>query len=289
MCDTFAVGPRLTADGTTIFAKNSDREPDEAHVVLSVERSEYKQGEPLRCTYIEIPQVGRTHAAVLCKPFWIWGAEMGVNEEGLVIGNEALFMRIRPERQAGLIGMDLLRLALERASSADEACDVITGLLGRYGQAGPCGYRDKGFAYMNSFLIADRQQIAVLETLGRDYVIRRSEGHAVISNAPAIASDWDRSSLPAGFDMRAEADPVITFFAGSAHRRAMNERGIRGLMGRFTVADSFDLLRTHAPKGLMPGFNRDVCMHASDPIIQKSQTTGSMVVELVRRTASGSS
>ncbi|HPP80353.1 MAG TPA: peptidase U34, partial [Deltaproteobacteria bacterium] len=93
MCDTFAVGPSVTKDGTTIFAKNSDREPDEAHIVTLAPRAEHRAGETLRCTYIEIPQARRTHAVVLAKPAWIWGAEMGVNEKGVVIGNEALFMK----------------------------------------------------------------------------------------------------------------------------------------------------------------------------------------------------
>ena len=35
-----------------------------------------------------------------------------------------------------MLGMDLLRLGLERASSAKEALNVITGLLETYGQVG---------------------------------------------------------------------------------------------------------------------------------------------------------
>ena len=35
-----------------------------------------------------------------------------------------------------VLGMDLLRLGLERASSAKEALNIITGLLETYGQVG---------------------------------------------------------------------------------------------------------------------------------------------------------
>ena len=108
----------------------------------------------LRATYISVPQVRHTYACVLLKPHWIWGAEMGWNEFGLNIGNEAVFTREKREKQDGLIGMDLLRLALERCRSAKEALKLITTMIGEYGQGGNCGFH-KAFYYDNAFLIAD--------------------------------------------------------------------------------------------------------------------------------------
>ncbi len=66
----------------------------------------------MRCTYVEIPQVELTHEMVLSKPAWLWGAEMGANEFGVAIGNEAVWNRLSdPEfdSEKRLIGMDLLR------------------------------------------------------------------------------------------------------------------------------------------------------------------------------------
>jgi len=146
MCDTCGIGPELTGSGISIFGKNSDREPDETQLVVSVPAKHYGAKEELGCTYISIPQVEATFAIVLSKPFWLWGAEMGVNEKGVAIGNEALFTKVRQEKSPGLIGMDLLRLTLERGASADEAAQVIISLLKKYGQAGACGYRDKKFS-----------------------------------------------------------------------------------------------------------------------------------------------
>ena len=56
MCDTLVVLPNSTADGSLIFAKNSDREPNEAHHLLAIPAAEHTPGEMLQCTYIQIPQ-----------------------------------------------------------------------------------------------------------------------------------------------------------------------------------------------------------------------------------------
>ncbi len=280
MCDTFAVGPSFTAGQVSIFAKNSDREPDETQLVLSLPGKHCQQDELLQCTYIAIPQARATRAVVICRPFWMWGAEMGVNEKGVAIGNEAVFTRIRPEKTPGLIGMDLLRLALERSDTAEEAVEVITSLLMRYGQAGPCGYRDKNFTYMNSFIVMDSRTILVLETLGRDYAVKRAGDSAVISNALTLEDDWDRSSLARGTRVRSFSDPLITFFSGSAHRRRRNMERIHRVRGRFTVSHAFAMLRSHFSDKPLSGVNRDVCFHAADPLVRMSQTTGSLVVEI---------
>ena len=202
MCDTFAIGPACTLEGISIFGKNSDREPDEAQVVVSLPRQDYSQGQSLKCTYIQIPQARATHAVILSKPFWIWGAEMGVNEKGVVIGNEALFTRVKPEKTPGLIGMDLLRLALERADTAEGAARVIIELLQRYGQAGACGYRDKKFQYMNSYIIMDARDIIVLETIGRDYALKHFTEYAAISNGTTLGAQSDEANFARGTDIR---------------------------------------------------------------------------------------
>jgi secernin len=92
---------------------------------------------PIKTTYIEIPQVDETFAIVLSKPGWMWGAEMGGNEWGVVIGNEAVWTKLANSKQDlkhRLLGMDLVRLGLERGKSARDAVNVITELLEKYGQ-----------------------------------------------------------------------------------------------------------------------------------------------------------
>ena len=52
-----------------------------------------------------------THAVVLSKPAWMWGAEMGANELGVCIGNEAVWTKVNSANDAEekLLGMDLVR------------------------------------------------------------------------------------------------------------------------------------------------------------------------------------
>ncbi len=133
MCDTLI----LRHQGQTWFAKNSDREPAEPQRLLRLPAVRNDPEARLRTTYLDIPQTAQRHALVISQPSWIWGAEMGVNEHGVAIGNEAVFTKLTRQRGTALLGMDLLRLGLERGASAREALEVITGLLQRYGQGRP--------------------------------------------------------------------------------------------------------------------------------------------------------
>lgn len=51
----------------------------------------------------------KTHAVVLSRPSWLWGAEMGANEHGVCIGNEAVWTKEPVGEGEALLGMDLLR------------------------------------------------------------------------------------------------------------------------------------------------------------------------------------
>ena len=66
---------------------------------------------PLQCTYIEVEQVEHTHAVILSKPSWMWGAEMGANEHGVCVGNEAVWTKLLDDsdQEERLLGMDMVR------------------------------------------------------------------------------------------------------------------------------------------------------------------------------------
>jgi len=300
MCDTFVALRNATRDGSVIFGKNSDREPNEAHQVVLIPHTKHEKGSMVECTYISIPQVEETNAVLLSKPFWLWGAEMGANEHGVVIGNEAVFTKVPYEKAPGLIGMDFLRLALERASTADEALDVMIGLLEVYGQGGNCGFAHQLF-YHNGFLIADRDSAWVFETAGKQWAAERVKDVRSISNIISIGSSWDRASddlvdhaIKQGwcksvgeFDFcTCYSDFIFTKFSAGSHRLCRTETLLRENLGQIDVPFAMQLLRDHGPdassdwrpdNGL---FGAEVCMHASFGPIRISQTTGSMVSHL---------
>jgi len=276
MCDTQV----LIADGVVWFAKNSDREPGEPQPVV---RYGAARGDPetsIRVSHIEIPQVPDRHATLLSKPAWCWGAEMGVNERGVAIGNEAIFSREASPVPA-LLGMDLVRLGLERAASAREAIDTMTKLLEQHGQGGPAGFRDKSFCYDNSFLVADRHEAWVLETAGREWAAKRVDRHYAISNQLSLGADYDAASMRDRTDFARTHDThLMPFFAGAAARRNLSLLCLRQ-SGEAGYARMARHLRRHSAGNENParGSNRDVCMHAAG-FIRRHQTTGSMIARL---------
>ena len=165
MCDTFVSVGSASLTGSTIFGKNSDRPEDEVQLVVFIPKQEDAYPSDLECTYITIPQVSHTNGILLSQPYWMWGGEMGVNDQGVAIGNEAVWTT-ESISQTGLLGMDLVRLGLERGNSARLALDIITSLLEIYGQRGNCTC-DGSMYYHNSFLIADPREAWVLETAGK--------------------------------------------------------------------------------------------------------------------------
>jgi dipeptidase len=226
----------------------------------------------LHCTWIEIPQAPETFAVLLSRPFWMWGAEMGANQHGVVIGNEAVFTS-EPYADEGLTGMDLLRLGLERSATAAEAVETITRLLEIHGQGGGCGHEDRLFSYHNSFMVADPGGAYVVETAGRRWATEKVNGARTISNALSIEPFASRY-----------ATSLKTSVAAAHRRQACTQRRARKAED---LADMMALLRDHGAGGdsavysWVNGGMGAPCVHAGG-ILASSQTTASWVAELSR-------
>jgi dipeptidase len=225
MCDTMVT----VAPGRMLFAKSSDRDPNEVQLLSWHPARTHAPGETVRCTHLTIPQATATHAVVLSRPFWMWGAEMGANQHGVVIGNEEVFTD-EPCADSGLTGMDLLRLALERAATAADAVSAIGALLEQHGQGGGCGHEHPRFRYHSSFLIADARGAFILETIGRRWLAHAVSGSTSISNA---------LTLPA---LRRHRDRLRSWVAAADVRRACTRAAAARAR---SVADLFAALRDH--------------------------------------------
>ncbi len=299
-CDSVVALGSLTTSGATIFAKNSDRIPDdECQPLVQSPVADHPAGSRVHCQYVEIDQVPHTYAALLSSPYWLWGAEHGVNEHGVAIGNHTIFTK-DPVEDSGLLGMDLVRLGLERGRDARSAIETIIGLIERHGQGGS-GYVDKHWPYHNSFLVADPGCAYLLETSARRWALSKVDGGAAATNHTTIDTDWDRlsddciahaerkdwcdaTSRNTRFDFAAAyRDLSVVPSVVSSGRYRVTSDALRSQAGRLDVKAFKRLMRDHFEDGEVhrPGRQPDderffsVCRHDA-----AGATTASMVVEL---------
>ncbi|XP_041056242.1 secernin-3 [Carcharodon carcharias] len=258
-CDTFVALPPATADNHIIFGKNSDRPSGEVQEVVFFPAANYQPGDEVECTYIKIDQVEKTHAVVLSRPSWLWGAEMGANEHGVCIGNEAVWGKEKPNDKEALLGMDLVRLGLERSETAEEAVDVLAGLLEKYGQGGNCMEDEVIFTYHNSFLIADKKEAWILETVGKYWAAEKvEEGVRNISNQLSITTKINKehpemrsyAKSRGWWDGKVEFDFTAVYsYQDSAEMNETGNRYCTGLQllnkhkGNIAIETMMDILR----------------------------------------------
>ena len=289
MCDILVATPRATREGVTIFAKNSDREPNEAQVLEFIPRRRF-EGEYVELTNTRFPSVRETYAVLIARPWWIYGAEMGVNEYGLAIGNVAVFTK-EPYVEKGLLGMDMLRLALERTRTAREALKFLIELIEGVGQGGNYSY-ERRFRYHNSFIIVDQSEAWVLETVGRYWAAKRIDDVYSVSNALTITSAWDMAhdelvkhgvsrhgcSKDSFNFAECYSDKLFTKLARARERREFTYKQLRRRVGEITVWDMLEILRSHYEEPYHPakGSMRDICMHYGG-LLRPSQTASSMI------------
>uniref|UniRef100_A0A8D0BAA0 Secernin 1 n=1 Tax=Salvator merianae TaxID=96440 RepID=A0A8D0BAA0_SALMN len=189
----FVAFPPCTKDGLVVVGKNSARPRDEVQEIVYFAAATHDVGCKTECTYISIDQVSKTNAVALSRPSWVWGAEMGANEHGVFITSGALSTKEPASETEALLGMDLVRLGLERGSTAKEALDVIVSLLEEHGQGG--NYYEDGsscHAFQTAYLIVDRKEAWLLETIGKYWAAEKiTEGMKCICNQLSLTTKID--------------------------------------------------------------------------------------------------
>jgi secernin len=192
MCDSVVAVGDPTAAGETLFATNSDRRADECQPFVQFSEASHPPEAMLSCTHIAIHQVAETYRVMGHSPWWAWGFEHGVNEHAVAIGCHRVFSKEPIDAKPGLIGMDLVRLGLERGRSAREALEIIAGLIELHGQGGPSFAPDAEGDH-HAFLLADPSEAWLLETSNRRWAARRCSLEGA-SNHYSIGSDWEFGS-----------------------------------------------------------------------------------------------
>jgi hypothetical protein len=259
MCDLLCALPAATG-GATLFAKNSDRPPEETQVF---ERHPPRGEAVTRATHVELPgHPGATLAVFGSRPVWGWGLEQGVNEAGVAAGNATIYTTLDPrDAPDGLTGMDLVRLVLERCTSAADGVALIERLLVEVGQGGS-GHADARRPYWSSFLLADPAAAFVVETSGNDVAVEAVIDVRATSNRTTIPA-FDAAHRHPRQPVTALVDPRL-----DASRAVLAHRPV-------TVEALQAHLASH--EGGADGWT--VCMHVDGPD-HREATTAALVAEL---------
>jgi len=297
MCDTMIASKLVTKCGYAIFGKNSDRSPNEPQPMIFSPAADHAPGTMVKTTRIEVEQAPHTYATILSKPSWIWGAEIGINEKGVVIGNEAVISKDMSTSDVALLGMDVLRIALERADTAKKAVEVIGEMMEKYGQGGNCSF-DGTFHYDNAYLVADSDEIWHVETAGKHiWVAKKIENPAYsISNYLSLNypdlmhSDTIKNAQEKGYKVgeRFNWQETYTNWESLSHsgqlRRVCSMQQVNRPGNEFVVEDMLKALRSHHSNDEWTDGMHCVCMHAKNPVYPSDidcQTTNSMISIMV--------
>lgn len=284
MCDTFVALTPATQDNSIILGKNADCRVNEAHVLVRFPGKKHPPGAVFRASHIAIPQAEETYEVIMGKSFWTWGCELGINEHGLAMGNEAVFSsNIHDEKLDGLTVIDLMRIGLERARTCREAIEVMGTALETFGQGGNCELPGNSH-WDASFMMADTREAWILETAGREWAAKQVDPIASISNVLSIHKDWDMCSAEQKgddfdwFETFGNIDPI----PGSHQRQACTIQGLQASQGQINVLTAFKILRDHGEnfvleRGDAPDF---VCMHPGADDNRLWIAVGAMVSEV---------
>jgi dipeptidase len=181
---------RATVDGQTLFGHNCNLPPDAPYALVRTPGRDHAPGEVVRAADCVVPQPRHTFA-VLAGRSAGFGYEHGVNERGVVAGWAPVRTRLVGESPC-LTGPDLVRLALERAGTALQAVEVVTDLVGRFGQGAFAGEGEN--SPDAALLLADGREAYVLEAAGRHWVLAQAGSVRAVGASCFMRKDWDRIS-----------------------------------------------------------------------------------------------
>ncbi len=172
---------------------------------------------------VNIPEIRQTARVLGWQSPAAWGLSFGCNEHQLTVGVSRWKSRFAPSKD-GLDGPDLVRLALERATSARQGVDVLCELIERHGQASSDGD--------HIYLLAGPREAYVVEAAGSHWAILECQQTRAVCDAALIRQDWQRLSrglgeVVVGNGWWPNDGSKINFNAGVAETGSENAAGLK--------------------------------------------------------------
>jgi hypothetical protein len=182
--------PRATAERVTLFGHNCNRPVGEPRGLERVAGRTFAAGERIRTPHLSLPQVRNTLTVLAARFAGRWGYSHGVNERGVAAGASSMKTRL-PNDLPGLTGPDLVRLALERASTALQGIDVVTDLISRHGPGVAASEQDEGDPVI---ILADAKEAYLLAACSTYWVVQEVREVRAQCDVCQLRQDWDRIS-----------------------------------------------------------------------------------------------
>jgi len=288
MCDTIVALKNSTSTNSVLLAKSADTEVNEAEQIVKYPRREYPEGTAARTTHIKIPQAKLTYEVILGRSFWAWGSELGANELGVSVGNEAAFSNQKNEKD-GVCCLDLCRLVVERSTSAINAAEIVGQLVEKFGQGGNCQMMGN-FAFDTGLLVADTDEAYIINCAGKEWAAKKVTDVYAISNRYQITNDWNLSSLKNDNDSKQNFNELFEDTSKSegvcaSDRENRAQQILEQRKGNISLSDMADIMRDvgEDPDNYEPDKaelkQNFVCMHAKPHPDAFWHATGAMITD----------
>lgn len=188
--DMLVALPGSTTERVTLFGHNCNRPLGEPRALECVPGRTFAPGERVRTPHLSLPQARQTFTALAARFAGSWGYAHGINERGVAAGVTSMRTRL-PNELPGLTGPDLVRVSLERATTALQAIDVITDLVSRHGPGVGGTEQDEGDPVL---MVADGKEAYLLAACSTYWAVQEVREVRAQCDVCQLRQDWDRIS-----------------------------------------------------------------------------------------------
>src|SRR5574344_2374203 len=184
-CTTLMAQGKAAQGGGLILAKNRDQAYMTPSSVIVQPHKKYPAGASCKTVTITLPQAAETYALTGCGSAGAFGVAFGINEKKVAVACNDANSRDELTYEQGLSDNDLVRLILERASTAKEGLEIAIKLTETYGQ----GYHG------DTYEIGDAEGVWVIETTGKRWAAKHYADTVLArANQYELTDDYDLCS-----------------------------------------------------------------------------------------------